>query len=88
MTPGRLRYLRIKIQNKLWRRFPTASAIDIGLAAEEILSVVLFEPTLIVSVDHNDPDCCCWDCLLALNAAVVITSARLRVDEEAAGEFD
>jgi hypothetical protein len=88
MTPGRLRYLRIKMRDKLWLRFPKASAVDIGMAVNDLLDVMLYEPTVAVAMECTDPDCACWDCVLALAAEVAMADAQRRVALEAEDEFD
>jgi len=88
MTPGRMRNLRLKMRDKMWLCIPGASAIEIGLAVNAALDVILNEPTIDVATECTDPDCACWNCVVALSADIAVETARRRVTLENAETFD
>jgi hypothetical protein len=87
MTPDKIRSLRLKLRNVLWRCFPQADGITIGLAVNRLLPLMVRESSNLVEMEH-DRDCACWDCLLALNAAVAEHQAWMRAARQAAEEHD
>jgi hypothetical protein len=87
VTPEKVRALRIKLANVLWRQFPKADAISIGLAANAVLKLMLREAVDIATMPH-EKDCACWDCVLRLHAEVIRHRAMLQVKQETEKEFD
>lgn len=87
MTPDKLRGLRIRFRNVLWRRFPQADAVTIGQGTNELVNIAVREAFNLVDMPHAI-DCVCWNCVLALNAEVVERVARQRAAHEAADDYD
>ena len=87
MTPDKIKALRIKLGNELWKCFPRADAISIGKAVNVLLPMLLRESFNLVDMQHSR-DCACWDCVHALNADVTEALARWRVAQDAAKEHD
>lgn len=52
------------------------------------LDVVLNERSVYLPTEHDDPDCCCWDCILALHCEVVVRNARRAVELSDADSID
>jgi hypothetical protein len=87
MMPAKLKALRLKLRNVLWRCFPQADGISIGQAVDRLVPLIVRESFNVVEMEH-DRDCACWDCLLALNAAVAEHQAWMRAARQAAEEHD
>ena len=87
MTPSKLRALRFKLRDILWRQFPKADAISIGLTVNAVLKLMLREAVDIATMPHED-DCSCWDCVLRLHGEVVRHMAEMKVARETEEEFD
>lgn len=87
MTPARIKALRLRMRDALWKCFPRADAISIGRAVNVLLPMIMRESFNLVEMEHA-PDCACWDCLLNLNAVVTEHQAWLRAAREAAEEHD
>jgi hypothetical protein len=87
MTPDKMRALRIKLRNVLWRHFPRAQAAEIWPAVKALERFMVRESFDLWRMDH-EAGCACWDCVLALHCEVVQHAALLRVAQETAEEFD
>lgn len=87
MTPKKVRALRLKLRDELWKCFPKADAAQVHQAVNLVLPLIMRESFNLVEMEH-DRDCTCWPCLHALHAEIVEHHARMRVAREAAEEHD
>jgi hypothetical protein len=87
MTPAKIKALRLKLRNVLWRCFPQADGTSIARAVDRLVPLIARESFNLVEMEH-DRDCACWGCLLALNAAVAEHQAWMRAARQAAEEHD
>ena len=87
MTPRRMKGLRIKLRNEIWRTMPKASASEVYTLVHRLDRLVALEALNLVDEDHH-PDCACWRCVLSLNADVTVSVAERRAALGAAEEYD
>ncbi len=87
MTPRRIKALRIKLRNEIWRAFPRAEAAAVYALVFRLDRLVAREALNLVDGEHA-PDCACWACVLSLNADVTVLTAERRAALEAAEEYD
>ena len=78
MTPDKIRRLRYKLRDELWKCFPDAESYRIFRAVDRLLPLLLRENFMVVDSVHEN-DCACWDCILKLNAEITMHVAMLRV---------
>lgn len=79
--PRRIKNLRLKLRDELWRCFPRSDAISIGKATNVLLQMIVHESADFTIFEHAD-DCACWHCVLAANAEVTRWLACRQVKEK------